>query len=90
MNVDWTGNRQQWKTSATKLEERSVIESKINEEDEKFRAARRNIVSRISRPSDPEAQFIFCAPTYQNIPYVLGYFLLNFPHSISYYKEVSK
>lgn len=79
MNTDWTVTSKRfvplkWKAPTSKVEERSMAENKANEDDEILKPPKRNIVSRISRPSDQDAQFIFRAPTHQNIPYVLNYY----------------
>ncbi|VIO85971.1 Uncharacterized protein BM_BM6565 [Brugia malayi] len=72
MNNDWTVTSRrfipaQWKMPVTKVDEKSMIENKESEDGEIIRSTRRNIVSRISRPTDQDAQFIFRAPTHQNV-----------------------
>ncbi|VDO33948.1 unnamed protein product [Onchocerca flexuosa] len=73
MNTDWTVTSKRfapfkWKTLTSNVKEKSMVEDQTNEDDEILKSARRNIVSRISRPSDQDAQFIFHVSTYQNIP----------------------
>ncbi|KAL3981512.1 putative integral membrane protein [Acanthocheilonema viteae] len=72
MNGDWTVTSKRfiplkWKAPTSKVEEGLTVENKANKNDETLKPARRNIVSRISRSSDQDAQFIFRAPTHQNI-----------------------
>ncbi|KAK6109721.1 putative integral membrane protein [Brugia pahangi] len=72
MNNDWTVTSRkfipaQWKMPVMKVDEKSMIENKESEDGEIIRSTRRNIVSRISRPTDQDAQFIFRAPTHQNV-----------------------
>lgn len=79
MNNDWTVTSRrfipaQWKMPVTKVDEKSMIENKESEDGEIIRSTRRNIVSRISRPTDQDAQFIFRAPTHQNVTYVSVYY----------------
>lgn len=76
MNTDWTVSSRRfvplkWKAPTSKVEERLTAENKVNEDDETLKPGRRNVVSRINRSSDQDAQFIFRLPTHQNIPYVL-------------------
>ncbi|VDK88523.1 unnamed protein product [Onchocerca ochengi] len=73
MNTDWTVTSKRfvpfkWKTPTANVEEKSTVANQENEDDEILKSVRRNIVSRISRPSDQDAQFIFRASTHQNIP----------------------
>lgn len=56
------------------VDESLTGENKANENGETLKPTRRDIVSRISQPSDQDAQFIFRARTHQNIPYVLRYY----------------
>ncbi|EJW82486.1 hypothetical protein WUBG_06604, partial [Wuchereria bancrofti] len=72
MNNDWTVTSKkflpaQWKMPISKIDEKSMIENKESEDGEILRSTRRNIVSRISRTTDQDAQFIFHAPTHQNV-----------------------
>ncbi|VBB32441.1 unnamed protein product, partial [Acanthocheilonema viteae] len=72
MNGDWTVTSKRfiplkWKAPTSKVEEGLTVENKANKNNETLKPARRNIVSRISRSSDQDAQFIFRAPTHQNI-----------------------
>ncbi|KAM3726634.1 Uncharacterized protein ACO02O_03364 [Dirofilaria immitis] len=72
MNTDWTVTSKRfvplkWKAAASKLEVKSTVKNKANEDDEILKPISRNIVSRISQSSDQDAQFIFRAPMHQNM-----------------------
>ncbi|CAG9533393.1 unnamed protein product [Cercopithifilaria johnstoni] len=70
MNTEWTVTSKRFipvKWPASKIEDRLIVEDKANEDGESLKSARKNIVSRISRSSDQDAQFIFRAPTHHNI-----------------------
>uniref|UniRef100_A0A0R3S745 WASH_WAHD domain-containing protein n=1 Tax=Elaeophora elaphi TaxID=1147741 RepID=A0A0R3S745_9BILA len=73
MNTDWTVTSKRfvplkWKTPTSKMDERLIAENRANEDGETLKSTGRNIVSRIGRSSDQDAQFIFRVPTHQNIP----------------------
>ncbi|VDK88102.1 unnamed protein product [Litomosoides sigmodontis] len=57
-----------WKAPASMLEESLLAENKASEDRETLKSTGVDVVSRISQPSDQDAQFIFRARTHQTIP----------------------
>lgn len=74
LTTDWTVTSKRfiptdWTTPTSKIENEIEADGKASEEEsEIWRPTSRNVVSRIPRSSDQDAQFIFHSPKHHNVP----------------------